>query len=153
MERIEAEHPRPRHFLLHLSDPTCWGPQPLHGVIDSEAMLKQLFAEVLASGARPEGRDFHRRPGRPRRTRSVCQAPRHRGSGVQGHGGEGHLGDGNHDDQANFRSGLLDQTGNDAPLDHSYFVNGLRIITLDTSVPGFHHGELARSSWTGSLPN
>ena len=28
-------------------------------------------------------------------------------------------------------------------MDHSYYINGLRIITLDTSVPGFHHGELS----------
>ena len=55
MERIEAEHPRPRHFLLHLSDPhLLGGPQPLHGVVDSEALLRQLFEEVHASGARPE---------------------------------------------------------------------------------------------------
>lgn len=25
MEHIEAEHPRPRHFLLHLSDPHMMG--------------------------------------------------------------------------------------------------------------------------------
>ena len=50
---------------------------------------------------------------------------------------------GNHDNRANFRTGLLDQTGNDAPVDHSYFINGLRVITLDTSVPGYHHGELS----------
>ena len=50
---------------------------------------------------------------------------------------------GNHDDRANFRAGLLDQAGNDFPVDHSYFVNGLRVITLDTSVPGYHHGELS----------
>jgi 3',5'-cyclic AMP phosphodiesterase CpdA len=49
---------------------------------------------------------------------------------------------GNHDNRANLRKGLLDQPGNDDPLDHSYFINGLRVITLDTSVPGFHHGEL-----------
>jgi Icc protein len=52
---------------------------------------------------------------------------------------------GNHDNRANLRKGLLDQPGNDAPLDHSYFINGLRVITLDTSVPGFHHGELSQS--------
>jgi 3',5'-cyclic AMP phosphodiesterase CpdA len=28
-------------------------------------------------------------------------------------------------------------------VDRSYYVNGLRVITLDTSVPGFHHGELS----------
>ena len=144
MERIEAEHPRPRHFLLHLSDPhLLGGPQPLHGVIDSEAMLKQLFAEVLASGARPEAVIFTGdladlgEPAAYAKLRAIVDpACRTMGAKVI-------WAMGNHDDRANFRSGLLDQTGNDAPLDHSYFVNGLRIITLDTSVPGFHHGELS----------
>src|SRR6478752_4839970 len=55
MEHIEAEHPRPRHFLLHLSDPhLLGGPEPLYGTVDSEARLIQLFEEVKASGARPE---------------------------------------------------------------------------------------------------
>jgi 3',5'-cyclic AMP phosphodiesterase CpdA len=52
---------------------------------------------------------------------------------------------GNHDNRANFRTGLLDQPASDSPVDHSYFVNGLRVITLDTSVPGYHHGELSTS--------
>ncbi|MDQ0822903.1 Icc protein [Arthrobacter sp. V1I7] len=50
---------------------------------------------------------------------------------------------GNHDNRANFRTGLLDQPADDSPVDHSYFIDGLRIITLDTSVPGFHHGEIS----------
>ena len=55
MKHIEAEHPRPRHFLLHLSDPhLLGGPDPLYGAVDSEAKLIQLFDEVRASGARPE---------------------------------------------------------------------------------------------------
>ena len=60
MERIEAEHPRPRHFLLHLSDPhLLGGPQPLHGVVDSEALLRQLFEDLVAP-------DFDRVVGVPR---------------------------------------------------------------------------------------
>ena len=49
---------------------------------------------------------------------------------------------GNHDHRGNFRAGLLGEAADSAPIDHSYFLNGLRVITLDTSVPGFHHGEL-----------
>lgn len=52
---------------------------------------------------------------------------------------------GNHDNRANFRTGLLDEPANDAPVDRSYFINGLRVITLDTSVPGYHHGELSQA--------
>jgi 3',5'-cyclic AMP phosphodiesterase CpdA len=31
------------------------------------------------------------------------------------------------------------------PLDHVITVNGLRIVALDSSVPGYHHGELDKS--------
>jgi len=144
MERIEAEHPRPRHFILHLSDPhLLGGPQPLHGVVDSEARLKQLFDEVLASGARPEAVIFTGdladlgEPAAYAKLRAIVDPA------CKALGAKVVWAMGNHDDRASFRAGLLDQAGNDAPVDHSYFVNGLRIITLDTSVPGFHHGELS----------
>ena len=149
MERIEAEHPRPRHFLLHLSDPhLLGGPQPLHGVVDSEALLRQLFEEVRASGARPEAVIFTgdlADPASRRRTPGSARSwsPR------AGMGAEVFWAMGNHDDRAYFRAGLLVQADNDAPLDHSYDVDGLRIVSLDTTVPGFHHGELsdAQLSW------
>ncbi|WP_426998081.1 phosphodiesterase [Pseudarthrobacter sp. N5] len=146
MEHIEAEHPRPRHFLLHLSDPhLLGGPEPLHGVVDSEARLIQLFEEVHASGARPEAVIFtgdladRGDPEAYAKLRAIvepaCKALKAKVIWAMG----------NHDNRANFRTGLLDQPGDDAPVDHSYFVNGLRIITLDTTVPGFHHGELSQA--------
>jgi Icc protein len=143
MEHIEAEHPRPRHFLLHLSDPhLLGGPDPLYGVVDSEERLMQLFQEVKASGARPEAVIFTgdlADKGDPEayvKLRAIVEPA------CQDLGAEVIWAMGNHDNRANLRKGLLDQPGNDDPLDHSYFINGLRVITLDTSVPGFHHGEL-----------
>jgi 3',5'-cyclic AMP phosphodiesterase CpdA len=143
MEHIEAEHPRPRHFLLHLSDPhLLGGPDPLYGVVDSEERLIQLFEEVKASGARPEAVIFTgdlADKGDPEayvKLRAIVEPA------CQDLGAEVIWAMGNHDNRANLRKGLLDQPGNDDPLDHSYFINGLRVITLDTSVPGFHHGEL-----------
>jgi 3',5'-cyclic-AMP phosphodiesterase len=143
MEHIEAEHPRPRHFLLHLSDPhLLGGPDPLYGVVDSEERLIQLFDEVKASGAKPEAVIFTgdlADKGHPEayvKLRAIVEPA------CQELGAEVIWAMGNHDNRANLRKGLLDQPGNDAPLDHSYFINGLRVITLDTSVPGFHHGEL-----------
>ena len=137
MERIEAEHPRPRHFLLHLSDPhLLGGPDPLHGVVDSEALLMQLFDEVQASGARPEAVIFtgdladQGEPEAYAKLRAIVEPA------CEDLGAKVIWAMGNHDNRANFRTGLLDQAGNDAPVDHSYFVNGLRVITLDTSVPG-----------------
>ncbi len=49
---------------------------------------------------------------------------------------------GNHDERAAFRSELLGQAPSDEPVHHVTMVGGLRIIALDTSVPGYHHGEL-----------
>ncbi|QCB95644.1 phosphodiesterase [Arthrobacter sp. PAMC25564] len=153
MEHIEAEHPRPRHFLLHLSDPHLLaGPQPLLGAVDSDALLKQLFEEVQASGARPEAVIFtgdladRGEAGAYAKLRAIVE-PACKAMGAQVIWAMG-----NHDDRANFRTGLLDQPADDAPVDHSYFINGLRIITLDTSVPGFHHGELspAQLDWLAS---
>lgn len=144
MEHIEAEHPRPRHFLLHLSDPHLMGgPDPLYGVVDSEARLIQLFEEVKASGARPEAVIFtgdladKGDPEAYAKLRAIVEPA------CVELGAEVIWAMGNHDNRANFRKGLLDQPGNDAPVDHSYFINGLRVITLDTTVPGFHHGELS----------
>jgi Icc protein len=146
MEHFEAEHPRPRHFLLHLSDPHLMGgPEPLYGAIDSEARLFQLFEEVKASGARPEAVIFtgdladKGDPEAYAKLRAIVEPA------CEDLGAQVIWAMGNHDDRANFRTALLDQPGNDAPVDHSYFINGLRVITMDTSVPGFHHGELSKS--------
>jgi len=146
MEHIEAEHPRPRHFLLHLSDPHLMGGQdPLYGAIDSEAKLIQLFDEVRASGAKPEAVIFtgdladKGDPEAYAKLRAIVEPA------CDDFGAKVIWAMGNHDNRANFRTGLLDQPGSDAPIDHSYFVNGLRVITMDTSVPGFHHGELSEA--------
>ncbi|TFD62662.1 phosphodiesterase [Cryobacterium suzukii] len=68
---------------------------------------------------------------------------------------------GNHDKRAAFRSTLLRQrhsgesadaadrgavdqgTGNQDPVDQVHVIDGLRVIALDTSVPGYHHGEVS----------
>jgi Icc protein len=146
MEPIEAEHPRPRHFLLHLSDPhLLGGPDQLYGAVDSESRLKQLFEEVKASGARPEAVIFtgdladQGEPEAYAKLRAIVD-PACKAMGAQVIWAMG-----NHDDRANFRTGLLDQNADDSPVDHSYYINGLRVITLDTSVPGFHHGELSEA--------
>ena len=56
---------------------------------------------------------------------------------------------GNHDDRGAMRQHLLGEPPSGAPLDRVLLVNGLRIVTLDTSVPGHHHGEVsdAQLAW------
>ena len=50
---------------------------------------------------------------------------------------------GNHDERGPFRRDLLGGRRADAsPVHHVVDVDGLRIIALDSTVPGYHHGEL-----------
>ncbi|MET3810585.1 phosphodiesterase [Arthrobacter sp. UYEF3] len=144
MEFIEAEHPRPRHFLLHLSDPhLLGGPDPLHGVVDSDSRLRQLFDEVRASGAHPEAVIFTGDLADRGEAEAYAKLRAIVDPACKAMGAKVIWAMGNHDNRANFRAVLLDQQADGAPVDHSYFINGLRIITLDTTVPGFHHGELS----------
>ena len=136
-----AEFPRPDHFLLHLSDTHLLaGGSKLYGSISAEIHLADLFAEVEASGARPEAIVFtgdladKGEPGAYELLRAIVEPAAER------------LGArviwvmGNHDNRSAFRAELLDQLPSESPIDRSYDLNGLRIITLDTSVPGHHHG-------------
>ncbi|HET8779944.1 MAG TPA: phosphodiesterase, partial [Agromyces sp.] len=55
---------------------------------------------------------------------------------------------GNHDERAAFRTELLDEPPSDEPVHGVAVVDGLRIVALDTSVPGYHHGALDAASLT-----
>ena len=57
---------------------------------------------------------------------------------------------GNHDERAAYARELFGEES-EAPQDRVYDVAGLRIVSLDTSVPGWHHGEVtdAQLAWLG----
>lgn len=56
---------------------------------------------------------------------------------------------GNHDERAPLRVGLLDGASTDEPVTAVHDLGGLRLVALDTSVPGWHHGDLedAQLEW------
>ncbi|WEK59552.1 MAG: metallophosphoesterase [Candidatus Microbacterium colombiense] len=49
---------------------------------------------------------------------------------------------GNHDERPALRAGLLDLPPTEEPVTGVWDLDGLRLIALDTSVPGWHHGDL-----------
>lgn len=49
---------------------------------------------------------------------------------------------GNHDERPVLRRELLDAAATEEPITSVWDLDGLRLIALDTSVPGWHHGEL-----------
>ncbi|MEO8095452.1 MAG: metallophosphoesterase, partial [Pseudolysinimonas sp.] len=48
---------------------------------------------------------------------------------------------GNHDERPDYSRLLFDEES-DAPQDRVYDIDGLRIISFDTTVPGYHHGDV-----------
>ncbi|MBN8423654.1 phosphodiesterase [Microbacterium esteraromaticum] len=49
---------------------------------------------------------------------------------------------GNHDERPAMREHLLDLAPTQLPVTGTWDLDGLRVIALDTSVPGWHHGDL-----------
>jgi Icc protein len=132
----------PRHLLLHLSDThLVGGDRRLYGDVDSRARLAQLLDEFAASGSRPDlvivTGDLADRGEADayRELKAMIKPLEKRGARVVWVMG-------NHDDQSTFRREILEDTGDSVPLYGVRYLGGLRIIFLDTSVPGFHHGEI-----------
>lgn len=138
-----TEHPRPDHFLLHLSDTHLLPPGGrLYDSVAPERTLLRIIEDVEATGARPEALVFtgdladHGDEAAYDLLRRIVEPAAER------------LGAqivwcmGNHDDRAVFRRTLFGQAHSTRPVDRTYDVNGLRVITVDTSVPGQHWGAL-----------
>ncbi|MBF4993154.1 phosphodiesterase [Arthrobacter gandavensis] len=154
MDYLPAEHPRPRHFILHLSDTHLLaGPDPLYGTVDSRAKLISLFERLAEAERKPEAIVFTgdlTDKGEPEaydQLRSIVEPAAER------MGAKVIWVMGNHDKRQHFKERLLDEAPDMAPMDRVYEVNGLRIVTLDSTVPGYHHGELSDSqlSWLRSV--
>jgi len=141
-----AEYPRPDHFLLHISDTHLLaGGEQLYGTVDSEQHLRALLAEVEASGGRPEAIVFtgdladRGQPDAYARLRALVDPAAER------MGARVIWVMGNHDDRASFRQGLRDELGDTSPIDDVYWLGRLRVIVLDSTVPGHHYGDVSES--------
>lgn len=137
----QAQFPRPDHFIVHLSDThLVTGDRPLYGSVDSESHLRRLFAELESSGARPEALVFTGDLADVGDAESYATLRSIVEPAAARLGAQVIWVMGNHDDRGNFRTGLLGQYPATTPIDRVYDVNGLRIIALDSTVPGHHHG-------------
>ena len=144
MSTRHAEHPRPSHFLLHVSDTHLLaGGGRLYDRVAADRHLQELFEQFEASGGRPDAIVFTgdlADRGEPEAyeliRRIVDPVAARLGTRVVWVMG-------NHDERDAFRRGLLgDGIGGQRPVDRVDDVDGLRLITLDSTVPGHHHGEL-----------
>ncbi len=139
----EAEYPRPDHTIVHISDTHLLaGDARLFGGVDSGNHLADLLERFERTGRRPDAIVFtgdladRGEPEAYARLREVVDPVADRlGTTVV-------WAMGNHDDRAAFRAGLLDEAPSSAPVDRVIALDGLRLIVLDSTVPGAHHGAI-----------
>jgi 3',5'-cyclic AMP phosphodiesterase CpdA len=137
-----GQYAAPRHVVAHLSDPHLIGGGALHyGVIDNVDHLRRMLDRLAAVRPVPRALVFtgdladRGEPEAYATLRSIVEPF------AAGMGAVVVWTMGNHDEREPFARGLFD-SDDDGPQDRVHEVDGLRIVALDTSVPGYHHGEL-----------
>lgn len=138
-----GQYPDPSHTIVHLSDTHFVGDgEKLYGKIDTDANLGRVFAALERAKLRPDAFVITGdltdtgRPDAYARLRAMVEPA------AAALGAEVVWVMGNHDERAAFREGLLGTAPTLEPVDAVVNVRGLRVITLDSTVPGHHHGEI-----------
>jgi Icc protein len=148
-----GQYPDPGHTVAHLSDPHLLAGSALqYGQVDTEAHLTAALERLGRLTPVPEALVFtgdladKAEPKAYLRLRELVEAA------AESMGAQVVWVMGNHDERAAYSRHLFD-VESDAPQDRVYDVAGLRIVSLDTSVPGWHHGELRASqlAWLGDV--
>ena len=147
-----GQYPPAERVIVHISDTHLLaGNRPLSGVYDTAAGLARTMAEVEGLGIRPDAIVFTGdltdlgEPEAYTALRAVVDPVAGRlGAPVAWVAG-------NHDERPELRAGLLGLDATEEPVTGVWDLGGLRLIALDTSVPGWHHGALddAQLAWLG----
>lgn len=148
-----GQFPPPSHTIVHLSDPHFLAAGALlSGRIDVEAGLSRTLAAIERAEPQPDAvvitgdlTDLGE-PGAYRRLRAAFEPFAERlGAPVVWVAG-------NHDERPALRRELLGLEPTEEPVTSVWDLGGLRLIVLDTSVPGWHHGELdaGQLTWLAS---
>ncbi len=144
MESVQfGQHEPPRRVILHLSDTHLLaGNCLLGGRYDTAAHLRRTLAAAEATGVRPDAVVFTgdlTDLGEPDAYRALREAVE---PWAERLGAPVVWVAGNHDERPALRAGLLDAEATEEPVTGVWDLAGLRLIALDSTVPGWHHGDL-----------
>ena len=138
-----GQYPAPQHVVAHISDTHFLGAsKALYGQVDTDSNLLQALTQLEESGIRPEAIVFTGdladlgEPDAYTRLRGIVEPA------AQRLGAQIIWVMGNHDERPEYSNLLFDVDPSTAPQDRVYDINGLRIISFDTTVPGYHHGAM-----------
>jgi len=146
-----GQYAPPTHTIAHLSDTHyLGGKRPLYGKLDTDRTLARALEQLERSGTNPSAivitgdlADLGEADAYQRLRDELQPVAERMGSKIIWVMG-------NHDERGPFSSILFGGDADDiAPQDRVYDIDGLRIVALDSSVPGYHHGELTdeQLSW------
>jgi Icc protein len=138
-----GRHRPAQRTIVHLSDThLLGGGARLAGTFDVAENLAATLAAVEATGIRPDALVFTGdltdlgEPDAYRALRAAVEPVAERlGAPLVWVAG-------NHDERPALRAGLLDAPATEDPVTGVWDLGGLRLIALDSSVPGWHHGDL-----------
>ncbi|RWR22671.1 phosphodiesterase [Microbacterium enclense] len=145
-----GQHAPARRVILHLSDTHLLaGDRLLGGRYDTAAHLRRTLAAAEATGVRPDAVVFTgdlADLGEPDAYRALREAVE---PWAERLGAPVVWVAGNHDERPALRAGLLDAEATEEPVTGVWDLAGLRLIALDSTVPGWHHGDLdtAQLEW------
>ena len=148
-----GQYPAPGHVVAHFSDPHLLADGGLqYGAVDPEPYLRLALARMERLEIPPQALVFtgdladKAEPAAYARLRELVEPLAER------FGAEVVWVMGNHDERAPYAAGLFG-SDDDGPQDRVHDVEGLRIVALDTSVPGYHHGDLTKDQlrWLGDV--
>ncbi len=139
-----GQHPEPTHTIAHVSDThVLRGGGRLYGQVATEDALRRALELLERARPVPEAlvftgdlTDLGEEDAYARLAAIVEPAAARMGAVVVWVMG-------NHDERVPFARTLLGEEPTDEPQDRVHDVRGLRIVAIDTTVPGYHHGEIA----------
>lgn len=138
-----GQYPPARRTLVHLSDTHLLaGNAPLGGRYDTAANLRKTLEEVERIGIRPDAIVFTgdlTDLGEPEAYRALREAVEPVEERLEA---PVVWVAGNHDERPALRRDLLGLEPTEEPVVGVWDLGGLRLIGLDTTVPGWHHGDL-----------
>lgn len=148
-----GQYPAASHVIAHVSDPHLLGAgRPLYGRVDTIEHLSRAMAQLERSSAKPQAivftgdlADLGESDAYERLKEIVEPAATRMNAQIVWVMG-------NHDERPEY-SRILFGAESDAPQDRVYDIDGLRIISFDTTVPGYHHGEItdAQLGWLADV--
>lgn len=149
-----GQYPAARHVVAHVSDTHLLaGGAALYGAANTIATLEQAMVQLERLDPAPEAIVFTGdladlgEPDAYERLKAVVVPAAER------MGAEIVWVMGNHDEREPYASILFGEEPTDAPQDRVHMVGGLRIVSLDTTVRGYHHGDLddAQLEWLAGV--